>query len=155
MQLTKFTDYSLRVLLAVGANAERGTTIADISTQYGISKNHLMKVVQQLAALGYLETVRGRGGGLYLSRAPREINIGRLVRETEGMFALVPCFTKARDDVCVISRACILKGVLSRALDAFLAVLDAHTLEDLLGSGRQLRRLLDHGAKRPATARAS
>jgi Rrf2 family nitric oxide-sensitive transcriptional repressor len=142
MQLTKFTDYSLRVLIAVGAAHGRGVTIADISAQYGISKNHLMKVVQQLGALGYLQTVRGRGGGLRLALHPAEINIGTVVREVEGTFHVVPCFDAARPQVCVIAPACVLKRVLQRALHGFLEVLDEQTLEDLLVPDRQLRALL-------------
>lgn len=145
MQLTRFTDYSLRVLISVGANDGGGVTIADVSRQYGISKNHLMKVVQQLAGLGYLDTTRGRGGGLKLARPPGEIVLGRVVREVEGTFHVVPCFAPAQ--ACVIEPACVLKGVLHRALDGFLEVLDGYTLEDLLVPERQLRNLLARRAK--------
>lgn len=152
MQLTKFTDYSLRVLIAVGAANGRGVTIADVAAQYGISKNHLMKVVQQLGTLGYLETVRGRGGGLRLAMAPDKINIGALVREVEGTFHVVPCFEATREQACIIAPACVLKRVLHRALRGFLEVLDEQTLEDLLGPDRQLRKLLagrvEHQRKR-------
>jgi Rrf2 family nitric oxide-sensitive transcriptional repressor len=142
MQLTRFTDYTLRVLIAVGVSREGGITIGDISQRYGISKNHLMKVVQHLGRSGYLETVRGRGGGLSLALAAEDINIGRLVREVEGGFPIVPCFEGGRKPACVIAPACVLRGVLGQALEAFLAVLDACTLADLLGPQNELRKLL-------------
>jgi Rrf2 family nitric oxide-sensitive transcriptional repressor len=142
MQLTRFTDYTLRVLIAVGVNREGGITIGDIAKRYGISKNHLMKVVQHLARRGYLDTVRGRGGGLSLAVDAGDINIGELVREVEGGFPIVPCFAGGNDPGCAISPACVLRGVLSRALTAFLAVLDDYTLADLLGPEKELRKLL-------------
>jgi len=149
MQLTRFTDYTLRVLISVGLNdrrgGSRGVTIGEISTQYGISRNHLMKVVQHLARAGYLETLRGKGGGLRLASPAADIRLGDVVREVEGGFHLVPCFDPARPGACVIAPACVLKNVLGGALGAFLAVLDGYTLEDLLGPDRQLDALLKSG----------
>lgn len=146
MQLTRFTDYTLRVLISVGLNdrrgAARGVTIGEISAQYGVSRNHLMKVVQHLAHLGYLRTSRGKGGGLRLARPAAEIGIGAVVREVEGGFPIVPCFGVERDTACTIVPACVLRGALANALDAFLHVLDEYTLEDLLGPERQLTELL-------------
>jgi len=146
MQLTRFTDYTLRVLISVGLNdrrgEKRGVTIGEISTQYGISRNHLMKVVQHLARAGYLETLRGKGGGLRLGVPAGKIRLGDVVREVEGGFQIVPCFDRAQPGACVIAPACVLKGVLSDALDAFLGVLDRYTLEDLLGSEGRLDALL-------------
>jgi Rrf2 family nitric oxide-sensitive transcriptional repressor len=143
MQLTRFTDYTLRTLIAVGVDTEGGVTIADIAARYGISKNHLMKVVQHLARAGYLETVRGRGGGLRLAVPAERIGLGAIVREVEG-FEIVPCFGAERRAVeaCAIAPACVLKGALGRALTAFLDVLDEYTLADLIGPDRRLRRLL-------------
>ncbi len=149
MQLTRFTDFGLRVLITTGVAGERGVTINEISTRYLISKNHLMKVVQHLSRAGYLETVRGRGGGVRLAMAPEQIGLGDVVREIEG-FELVPCFDKARPGACVIAPACVLKGALRRALEAFLAVLDEYTLADLIGPDRRLRELL---ALEPGAAR--
>jgi len=150
MQLTRFTDYTLRVLISVGLNdkrrAARGVTIAAISGQYGISRNHLMKVVQQLAHAGYLETLRGKGGGLRLAVPASEINLGRVVRDVEGPFHVVPCFDEEREDRCVIVPACVLRNVLGKALGAFLDVLDGYTLEDLLGPDLELASLLAAGA---------
>lgn len=157
MQLTRFTDYTLRVLISVAVSDKGGITIGAISEQYGISRNHLMKVVQQLGHLGYLETVRGKGGGLRLAIPASEIRLGDVVRDVEGGFEIVPCFDKTRPDICVIAPACVLKGVLRGALNAFLAVLDGYTLEDLIGPRRPLRDLLALRAEaksRPRRARA-
>jgi Rrf2 family transcriptional regulator, nitric oxide-sensitive transcriptional repressor len=165
MQLTRFTDYTLRVLISVGLNdrggEKRGVTIGEISAQYGISRNHLMKVVQHLARAGYLDTARGKGGGLRLGMPAASIRLGEVVREVEGGFHLVPCFDNARPGACVIAPACLLKNVLGTALGAFLEVLDRYTLEDLLGPEHRLDALLKSsvgGAKRKrprATASAA
>src|SRR4051794_17507144 len=121
----------------------RLATIAGTAAAYGISESHLMAVVHRLASLGYLETVRGKGGGLRLARAPVAINLGRVVRDLETDMALVECFGG-----CRIERACALRGVLGEALDAFLAVLDRHTLADLLAPRPALAALL--GCDQPA-----
>jgi Rrf2 family nitric oxide-sensitive transcriptional repressor len=139
MQLTRFTDYTMRALIAVGVGQRDQVTIGDISAQYGISKNHLMKVVQHLSRTGYLETIRGKGGGLRLARPPEDINIGQVVRDTEGPFHVVPCFDTRRPDQCAISPACLLKRALADSLAAFLGVLDGYTLAHLLGPDRRLR----------------
>jgi Rrf2 family nitric oxide-sensitive transcriptional repressor len=158
MQLTRFTDYTLRVLISVGLNDKRGetrgVTIGQISAQYGISRNHLMKVVQHLARAGYLYTLRGKGGGLRLGIPASDIKLGSVIRQVEGGFYIVPCFDAARTDGCIIAPACLLKKVLGGALTAFLDVLDQYTLEDLRGPDRQLAELLAtaEGEKRPARA---
>ncbi len=136
MRLTRYTDYSMRVLIHLGAKGEGLSSIAEIARAYGISQSHLMKVVQDLAAAGFVETVRGRTGGLRLGRRPEEINLGALVRYTEEDFALVDC------SVCQIAPACTLPRVLAEAVQAFLAVLDRHTLADLLEHRSALRHLL-------------
>ncbi|GAA0641248.1 Rrf2 family transcriptional regulator [Brevundimonas lenta] len=126
MRLTRYTDYALRVLLYLGARPERLCSISEIAGAYGISQNHLMKVVNDLGRAGYLSSVRGRTGGLRLSRAPVEINVGAVIRHTEDGFDLVDCGS------CVIAPACGLTGALGQALAAFMAVLDGYSLEDLL-----------------------
>lgn len=142
MQLTRFSDYTLRVLIAVGLSEDRGTTIGDIAGRYGISRNHLMKVVHQLGQAGYLRTARGKGGGLRLARAAEDIRLGDVLRYTEGAFALVPCFDESAPTRCAIEPACVLKGVLRSGVTAFLEVMDRYTLADLLRPRRRLQALL-------------
>lgn len=141
MRLTTFSDYCLRVLMFVGAKGDGLTTIDEIADGYGISRNHLMKVVFRLGQLGYLQTVRGKGGGMRLARDPKRINIGALIRETEEDLSLVQCF-QAKGGLCAVEPACVLKSVLTHALHEFLKVLDDHTLADLLVPKKRLGRLL-------------
>lgn len=141
MRLTTFSDYSLRVLMYLGVHSERLATIREITEAYGVSENHVMKVVHHLAQHGYIETTRGKGGGMRLARRPEKINIGELVRETEESLAIVECFDKSASK-CRIAPACMLKGILSSAMDEFFAVLDRHTLADLLVSRPKLARIL-------------
>ncbi len=128
MKLTRYTDYALRVLMHLAARPERLSSISEIARSYGISQNHLMKVVHDLRKAGYLEAVRGRSGGIRLARSPAEIGVGEVVRHTEEGFQLVDCPS------CVIAPACGLTGVLADALSAFMAVLDRHTLADLVAN---------------------
>lgn len=136
MKLTLFTDYSIRVLLHLAARPERLCSIAEVAQAYRISQNHLMKVVNDLARSGYIDSVRGRGGGIRLGKPPADINIGALVRHTEEGFNLVDCGS------CALAPACGMTGVLKEALGAFLAVLDRYSLADLMGKRPDLRRLL-------------
>lgn len=126
MRLTRYTDYAMRVLLYVGARGGALCSISEIARAYGISQNHLMKVVNDLVHAGYLASVRGRFGGIRLARPADEIRIGSVVRHTEDGLELVDCAS------CVIAPACGLTGVLGEALGAFIAVLDRYTLADLL-----------------------
>ena len=141
MRLTRYTDYALRMLIYLGVAGDGLSSIHDIAECYAISENHLMKVAHQLGLLGFIETVRGRNGGLRLARRPHEIRIGDLVRQTEEDLALVECFGPANS--CRISGSCVLRGVLGDALAAFLAVLDRYTLQDLLRPGDALALDLD------------
>ena len=141
MQLTAFTDFSLRTLMGLAAVAPDKLTVGQLSQAYGISSHHLLKVVNQLAALGYVETIRGKAGGARLAMSPADIYIGAVVRQVESDVGVVPCLRRG-DAPCVISPACRLKGVLARATESFLAELDRHTLADLLEPRRQLQRLL-------------
>lgn len=134
MRLTSYTDYTLRTLMHLGINRDRLVTIQNIADVHGISKNHLMKVVHQLGLSGMVETVRGRNGGLMLRQEPAEINIGKVVRNTETDFFMAECFDRQTNS-CVYAPSCILKGVLGSATAAYLAVLDGVTLEDLIGKG--------------------
>lgn len=141
MRLTTFSDYSLRVLIYLGSTPDRLATIDQVAAAYGISANHLMKVVHHLAQRGYIETVRGKGGGMRLAHAPEAINVGAVIRATEDSLALVECFESGTTD-CRIARACVLKQALAQALEAFLAVLDRYTLADLIAPARPLARML-------------
>lgn len=142
MRLTRYSDYSLRVLMYLAVRPEHRATIDEISAAYGISRAHLTKVVHDLGRAGLLETVRGRGGGLRLARTPEEIAVGDVVRRTEERMDLVECFDPATSQ-CRIESACGLRGALGEALDAFLAALDRYTLADLVARRRKpLRRLL-------------
>jgi Rrf2 family nitric oxide-sensitive transcriptional repressor len=140
MRLTLHTDYALRVLIQVAINDGRLTTIAEIAHSFGISKNHLMKVVNDLGRRGYLDTVRGRNGGLRLLRRPAEINIGEVVRATEDELGVIGCLHGS--GYCRIERACVLRGAAREATDAFLAVFDRYTLADLIGPHHALAALL-------------
>lgn len=141
MRLTRFTDYSLRVLIFLGIQQDGLSTIKQIADHYDISKNHLMKVVYELNQLGYIETVRGKNGGMRLNQEPDSINLGALVRRTENDLDLVECFSDGNQ--CVITSACRLKSILGEALNAFIGVLDQYTLSDLLTEQRALADLLN------------
>jgi Rrf2 family nitric oxide-sensitive transcriptional repressor len=141
MRLTTHTDYALRVLIRLALQPQELVTIAEIARFYRISENHLMKVVHQLGIAGYVETVRGHGGGLRLAQSPATIVVGDVVRRTEPDLRLVECFRVPGS--CVIEPACALSGLLGAALDAFLAVLDRHTLADLVRERGPLAELLN------------
>lgn len=141
MRLNLQTDYALRLMMHLAVNTDRLCTIADVAERFSISKNHLMKVAHVLGRDGYIETVRGRSGGLTLARPAGDINIGDIVRNMEADFALVECFQGGAGE-CVITPACKLKGVLSEAVEAFLAVLDQYSLDDLVRRNAKLRALL-------------
>jgi len=140
VQLTRFSDYSLRVLLYLAAHDDRLVSVDEVSRAYGVSKHHLVKVVQRLVDEELVASTRGRGGGLRLKRRPADINIGSLVRVTEPHFNLVECFDSAAN-TCPIDSACGLKGVLRNAQRAFLKVLDGSTLADFVPRAPQLIRL--------------
>jgi Rrf2 family nitric oxide-sensitive transcriptional repressor len=135
MQLTYFTDYALRVLIYAAVRPGSRCLTSDVATAFGMSRHHVVKVVNELRHLGYLDTTRGRDGGFALARQPDRIRIGEVVRRTEGSMALVECFNRDMN-TCPLSPACGLKGVLREALDAFLAVLDRATLADLVAEPR-------------------
>ncbi|MEX8517003.1 MAG: Rrf2 family transcriptional regulator [Leptothrix sp. (in: b-proteobacteria)] len=130
MRLTTMTDYSLRLLMHVGQHPQRLCTIAEVAQAYAISEAHLMKITHQLGLGGWIETVRGKGGGMRLARAPADINLGAVVRSVESDFCLVECFSSGNH--CVLTRQCRLAQVFSGALQSFLQHLDGYTLADLL-----------------------
>ncbi len=132
MQLTRYTDYSLRVLMYCARKGEERSTIQEIAEFHGISQNHLVKVAHQLGRLGYLKTIRGSGGGLLIARSPYKISVGKVVREVESNFDLVECFNKETDQ-CRITLECNLKDVIARAQRSFLECLDKVTLAEVAG----------------------
>ncbi len=136
MRLTRYSDYAMRVLLYLAQRPERVCSIAEISRAYGISHNHLMKVVNDLVNSGFLASVRGRNGGIRLARSPEEINVGALIRHTEDEFDLVGCGT------CIIAPSCGLTSILDEAVMAFLAVLGRYSLADVLAKGGDFSHLL-------------
>jgi len=140
MRLTQLSDYSLRVLMYLGARPDRLATIQEIADAYGISQNHLMKVVHRLAQHGFVETVRGRGGGLRLKGAAGDIRLGDVVRAVEEDFRIVECFGSG--DTCRITDVCRLKRILNLALKAFLTTLDEWTLADLVQKPKALVEIL-------------
>ncbi len=140
MRLTAYTDYTLRTLLYLAVNKDRLVTIQEIAELHGIAKNHLTKVVHQLGMSNLIETVRGRNGGLRLNLEPKKINVGAVVRTTESDFYMAECFD-GNGSHCAYARACKLKSVLQAATDAYLAVLDNVTLEDLISRKVELIKL--------------
>jgi Rrf2 family nitric oxide-sensitive transcriptional repressor len=140
MRLTLHTDHALRMLMLLAIEPDELHTIEEIARRYDISRNHLMKITQTLVQTGFIESLRGRGGGLRLARAAESINLGAIVRATEDSFALVECFDRGHN-TCLITSACGLRGPLEEALQAFLAVLDRYSLDDLVKNPRMLRRM--------------
>ena len=141
MRLTTFSDYTLRVLIYLALDQPKLATIPVIAAAYGISENHLMKVVFQLARAGVVESIRGKGGGIRLALPPEEIRLGRIVRASEGEAPIVECLG---DDpgACRIHPACPLKCILVRAFDALYDTLDEYTLADLVANQRGLKKFL-------------
>lgn len=142
MQLTLYSDYSLRVLIYLALRRDEIATITEISEAYGISRNHLVKVVHNLALQGFINTSRGKFGGMWLSREPARINVGDVVRHTEPNFDLVECFD-AETNTCPINGLCSLKTVLNRAKRQFLKELDRYTLADLTPKRNKLKAVLE------------
>jgi Rrf2 family transcriptional regulator, nitric oxide-sensitive transcriptional repressor len=144
MQLSLHADYSMRVLIYLATHPDKVVSTQEISTAYTISKNHLVRVVHTLARNRYVNVTLGRGGGIKLARAPRDIRLGDVVRAAEPDLKLVECFDR-KTNTCRISASCALKHYLSSALEVFLAHLNQHTLADLVsdGNGAKLIRLFD------------
>jgi Rrf2 family nitric oxide-sensitive transcriptional repressor len=136
MQLSLHADYSLRVLVYLGAHPNRVVTTTEISEAYRISKHHLVRVVQTLAEHEYVQIHAGRSGGITLNREPLLIRLGEVVRIAEPNMRLVECFDR-KTNTCKIAPVCALKGMLKEALDAFIASLNRYTLADILGHGGQ------------------
>lgn len=148
MRLSRYSDYSIRVMLYLAARTDKLSSISEMAAAYGISQNHLMKVMHDLGRAGYVASVRGRTGGFRLARPAEEINVGALLRHTEDDFDLVDCPS------CRLAPGCGLSPVLGEALAAFFAVLDRHTLADLAARGPQFHDVvLSLAPQRPAAGR--
>lgn len=141
MRLTSFTDYSLRVLMYLAADPDRRATIGEIAQAFGISENHLVKVVHFLGQAGLLTNVRGRGGGIELAKSPESINVGEVVRAAEGGDVPAECFDR-HNNACVLVRACQLRGALAEAIEAFYGALDRYSLASITQNDAALRRML-------------
>ncbi len=141
MRLTRYTDFAIRIMLYLAAHEERLCSIGEIAESYGISQNHLMKVASDLAGSGYVQSLRGRGGGLRLARLASEINIGEMVRHTEGQVDLVGCGS------CALAPACGMVCAFKNAVEAFFTTLETYSLADIMTNGRpeQLRQILARG----------
>lgn len=133
MQLTAHTDYALRVLIYLTRHPHQLVTINELAEFFGISKNHLVKVVHRLGLKGFIRTVRGKGGGICLARSAGEITIGSVVREIEGHFMMAECFHPQKQGLCAIQSQCGLTATLSRAVQQFLGELDRTLLVDVAG----------------------
>ncbi len=141
MRLTRFTDYSLRVLIYLATHSNQRAAVGEIADAYGISKNHLMKVILFLAQEGYVVTTRGRGGGVQLKLSPDRIRIGDVVRKSEADSVLVECFSQEISE-CRIEKACRLRSAFHKAAQAFYSVLDTYTLADLIVNRPAMMQLL-------------
>jgi Rrf2 family nitric oxide-sensitive transcriptional repressor len=139
MRLTSYTDYALRTLMFLALNRDRLVTIGDIAQSHNIAKNHLTKVVHHLGTLGFIETVRGRSGGMRLAREPADISIGDVVRHTETDFYMASCFD-ANAPGCLYAAGCEMRGALAQATKAFLDVLDGVSLAQMVARDPQLAR---------------
>jgi Rrf2 family transcriptional regulator, nitric oxide-sensitive transcriptional repressor len=152
MQLTRYTDYALRVLMYLAHEPDHLAKIGDISMSYGISKNHLMKVVLGLSRLGYVSTVRGKGGGLKLARPAASINLGEVVRQTEETLHLVECLERGYKGGCLLNPGCRLKSVIQEAQSQFFDYLGRYTIADMLRKPSPFAPLpLVRNAKRPVS----
>lgn len=130
MRLARMTDYAIRLLIYVAQRPERRCTIAEVASAYGLSQTHLMKITNQLALAGWLDTTRGKGGGIRLARPPSAIVVGDVVRTMEPDFFIVECFATGHG--CILHGGCKLTGVMEGALRSFMGDLDSHTLADVL-----------------------
>lgn len=147
MQFTRFTDYSLRVLMYLATHSDRRCTVREIADFYGVSQNHLVKVVHNLAQLGYIESSKGKGGGIKLLKAPEEMNLKQLILKLEPSLTLVECFDETTN-TCRIAGNCGLKGILQQAMDTMIDYLDNYTVADTLPS--QVQQDEQYSASAPA-----
>jgi Rrf2 family nitric oxide-sensitive transcriptional repressor len=141
MQLSSFADYALRVLIFSAAHEDRWCTSDEVSESFGVSKHHIVKIVNALQHQGYLDTMRGRGGGFRLAQDATRVNIGEVIRRNEPTLALVECFDR-ETNTCPLAKACGLQGALRAASDAFFRTLDQYTLADMISRPQWNARVL-------------
>jgi Rrf2 family nitric oxide-sensitive transcriptional repressor len=148
VQLTLFSDYSLRMLMYLGLNRGRVVPIAEIADSFGVSRHYMLKVMNELTRLGYVDTTRGRSGGVGLARRPDQIRLGKLVRQTEPHGSVLDCVNDEKAD-CRILRACRLRHVFAEAQHEFYGVLDRYTVADLVEQPDRLIALMRGGGASP------
>ncbi|HTM02097.1 MAG TPA: Rrf2 family transcriptional regulator [Vicinamibacterales bacterium] len=153
MQLNAFTDYALRVLVYAAARPDQRCLTGDVASAFGISRHHVVKVVNGLQHLGYIETTRGRTGGFTLARSPEDIRVGDVVRRTESAMVIVECFDR-HTNTCPLAHACGLKGALAEAFRAFLATLDRYSIADMVARPRWASTLLTLAPQPVAVSRS-
>ena len=141
MQLTNFSDYALRVLIYLSLRNEK-SSIAEVSKVFNVSENHLMKVVHRLAKLGYIQSLRGKNGGIQMALAHGKINLGKIIVELEPNFNIAECFDAEKKGVCLLSPECRLKGYFNEAKKAFLETLGKYSLADLTKNKSELLTLI-------------
>ena len=151
MRLTSHTDYALRVLIYLALKPDRQATIREISERYNLSRDHLMKIVQKLGKVGYIETIRGKNGGIRLGPPPETIQLSHIVRTMETNLDLVECHGAAANG-CTIAPVCILQDIFHDALEAFFSVLERYTLADLRHPTKELSRLVQLDEKHTKSA---
>ena len=133
MQLTKFTDYSLRVLMYLAKKEDKLSTVAEIASYYKISQNHLVKITHNLSLLGYIESLKGKNGGIKLLKNPKDINLKKLILDLEPNFIMVECFDK-KSNTCIITDMCNVKDIFNKSLSLFLDNLEQYSLKDTLSN---------------------
>jgi Rrf2 family nitric oxide-sensitive transcriptional repressor len=131
MRLSQASDFALRILMATG-QTDDPQTVDKLATQLGLAKSHVMKIVAHLAKGGYLETTRGRGGGIRLAQDPEQIRLGDVVRLIEPDLGVVACLKPDGDAICAFLPRCALKGAMARAAEAFLDSLNTQSLASIL-----------------------
>ncbi|MBB1318463.1 Rrf2 family transcriptional regulator [Shewanella sp. SR43-4] len=136
MQLTRYTDFGIRILMYLAVQSERETLfrIAEVTSVFDLSSNHVAKIIHQLGKMGYLQTVRGKSGGFRLAKPADEVLIGQLVRDLEHSLAPIDC----ESPYCRFTPICRLKGVLAQAVSAYLVVLDQYTLADIVANKSEI-----------------
>lgn len=157
MRLTRFTDNALRSLTYLALHPTETPTVGEVASRMGMSEDHLLKVVQRMSQNGYVQTIRGRKGGMRLAKPADQIVVGQVVRSTEDNMCLMPCFD-VNDSTCPIASACTLAGVFDESLQNFLKTLDRYTIADLVSSRRDallhLTGCASGNGKRPAEVAA-